>query len=56
MELRNKINEQRKNERETPRNRFLTIENKLMVAEGWRVGGWVKEVIGITSTLMMSTE
>jgi len=30
-----------------PRNRLLTIENKLMVTGGKWVGGWVKQAMGI---------
>ena len=44
--LRNKTNEQRRKERDRdkPRNRLSTIENKLMVTRGEVVGGWVKQV------------
>ena len=45
--LRNETNDQRKRERETPRNRPLTIENNLMITRGEMDGGWVKWVIGI---------
>lgn len=40
--LRNKTNEQRKKERDKPRNRLPIIENKLMVAGGEVGRGWVK--------------
>ena len=36
--LRNKTNKQREKKREKPRNRFLNIENKLIITSG----GWVK--------------
>ena len=41
--LRNKTNEQREKERGKPRNRLLTIENKLMVTRG-EVGGGMGEI------------
>ena len=41
--LRNKTNKQRKKrESDKPRNRFLNMENKLMVTRGEVGGGWVK--------------
>ena len=41
--LRNKTDEQRKKrEREKPRHRLLTIENKLMVTRGEVAGAWGK--------------
>ena len=51
--LRNKTSEHKGKERETerdrgnPRNRLLTIENKLMVNRGEVGGGWVKQVMRI---------
>jgi len=47
-DFRNKTNEQREKERERakPRNRILTIENKLMVHGGLWAGGWEKQVMG----------
>ena len=47
--LRNKTNEHRwgKKERGKPRNRLLTIENKLMVTGGEVGGGQVKWVVGV---------
>ena len=43
--LRNKSkNKGEKNNTDTPRNRLLTVENKLMVTRGEMGRGWVKEV------------
>ena len=49
------MNIREKREREKPRNRLLTIENTLTVTEKEVGGGWVKQVINRTLT-MMSTE
>lgn len=36
----------RKREKNKPKNRLLTRENKLMVSRGELDGGWVKSVMG----------
>ena len=38
---------ERERERAKPRNRFLTIENMLMVSRGEAGEGWVKQVVEI---------
>ena len=46
-----------KEKKRKPQNRFLILENKLMVTSEEMGGGWVKYLKGIKSTLtMMSTE